>query len=229
MSHIDSDRDRPHSPLQSVYSQLRADLISGYLAPSRKLPLSSLTDRYGTSMGPVREALSRLDAEGLVVKKGQRGYWAADLSIEEFTEMARLRLLLETDALTESIAHGDMDWESSVVSAMHRVRSVLKRIQIAPSGQDVTPIELIKENRAFHMALIAGCPSQRQIDLISSLYDQSERMRHCFEVSAEGIQHELAEHQRLMDAALSRRSEEACHLLKQHIEQYGARVAAALR
>lgn len=217
--------DTSQSSQPSVYEHLRADLINGFLPPSEKLQLSGLAERYGTSMGPVREALSRLDAEGLVHKKGQRGFWAADISIAEFQEVSRLRLILETDALEISIKQGDLDWESRIVGSLHRVKSALERTR---NGECSDTEDLVHENRCFHMALIAGCKSKRQIDFISSLYDQSERFRRRSQLDTAEVEQELAEHQQLMEYALARDSKKACRLLRRHIEEYGSRVAAAL-
>lgn len=221
-------RDYPnnHSSLPlNAYGQLRADLMNGSLPPSSKLQISALAERYITSVGPIREALSHLAAEGLVIKKGQRGYWVAEISTVEFEEVSRLRSLLEADALEQSILNGDLDWESAIVGAMHRVKSALSKALSTPG---TACDELIKENRSFHMSLISYCRSQRQIDFISALYDQTERCRRRSSLDAEEIRQEFHEHQQLMDAALAKDAETACKLLKRHIAEYGRRVSSAL-
>ncbi|MEH6648670.1 MAG: GntR family transcriptional regulator [Motiliproteus sp.] len=220
--------DDPKAPTSSplnAYEQLRADLMSGYLPPSSKLQISALAERYVTSIGPIREALSHLAAEGLVIKKGQRGYWVTEISTVEFEEVSRLRILLETDALKQSIQNGDLNWESTIVGAMHRVKRALSKAQSTPG---VASDALIRENRSFHMALIGNCDCQRQIDFISTLYDQTERCRRRSSLEADEVRQELLEHQQLMDAALARDVETACQLLQRHVEEYGRRVSSTL-
>ncbi len=222
--HRDSASDPPSSQLRA-YEQLRLDLMNGFFPPSSKLQISALAERYDTSVGPIREALSHLDAEGLVSKRGQRGYWAAEISTVEFEEVSRLRVILETDALERSILNGDLDWESAIVGAMHRVKSALASAQANPNA---VPDTLIQQNRAFHMALIAACGSRRQIDFITTLYDQTERFRRRSSLDEKEVQQEFEEHQQLMNAALARDAKTACRLLQGHILEYRSRVTSAL-
>ena len=62
--------------------RLREDILAGELLSLSKLHISNLRQRYETSVGPIREALSRLSGEGLVNKRGQRGHWVAPVSLE---------------------------------------------------------------------------------------------------------------------------------------------------
>jgi len=209
---------------QNPYHQLRADLISGYLSPDRKLQISGLAERYETSIGPIREALSYLAAEGLVIRKGQRGYWASEMSTTEFADVSRLRVILECDALEQSISRGDLNWESRVVAALHRVKTTLANTS---DSSNMSSDELIRENRAFHMTLISACGSQRQIDFISSLYDQAERFRRHTILDHTEVQQEYEEHKKLMEAALTRDASSACTLLGKHVSEYCSRIATS--
>ncbi len=205
----------------TAYLLLRDDILNGNLEPSSKLQIATLTERYETSAAPVREALSRLAAEGLVIKKGQRGFWAAPVSMAEFKDVSRLRVMLEIDAFRQSIAHGDLEWEASIVGARHREKSV--RNQAKDNLAEVAG-ELIKENRSFHMALIANCPSDWQKRFISTLYDQSERFRRLSILNTDEVKHEQHEHEMIMAAAFARDTEKACKLLSAHIEESTQRV-----
>ena len=205
----------------TAYLLLRDDILNGNLEPSSKLQIAVLTSRYDTSAAPVREALSRLAAEGLVIKKGQRGFWAAPVSMEEFKDVSRLRVMLEIDAFRQSIENGNLDWEAAIVGARHRekaVRSQAKDDLAAVAG------ELIKENRTFHMALIANCPSDWQKRFISTLYDQSERFRRLSILNTDEVENEQNEHEAIMEAAFARDLNKACELLSKHIEDSTQRV-----
>ncbi|GGB94917.1 GntR family transcriptional regulator [Marinobacterium zhoushanense] len=209
----------------STYHQLRNDILDGSIEPSSKLSIAQLSSRYNSSAAPVREALSRLAAEGLVIRKGQRGYWAAPVSVDEFVDVARLREMLEVDAFRQSIRHGDLDWEASIAGARHRELTVRRN---AEGHYSEHAGELIRENRRFHMALISGCPSAWQLRFISTLYDQSERFRRLSLISLAETTPAGDEHEAIMEAAFRRDEEEACSLLKAHIEHSNQRVIDTL-
>lgn len=209
----------------STYQQLRNDILDGSIEPASKLSIAQLSGRYNASAAPVRESLSRLAAEGLVVRKGQRGYWAAPVSVEEFVEVARLREMLEVDAFRQSILHGDLDWEANIAGARHRELTVRRNAQ---GNYSEHAGELIRENRRFHMALISGCPSKWQLRFISTLYDQSERFRRLSLISLADTGPGGDEHEAMVEAAFERDEERACALLKEHIEHSNQRVIETL-
>lgn len=206
--------------------ELRNDILEGELAPLSKLQISNLKDRYATSVGPVREALSRLTAEGLVIKKGQRGHWVAPVSVDEFRNITHLRLMLEVDALQQSIGNGDLEWEGNVVGAMHRLKSVqtADRDDLKSFARDEE-----RENRAFHKALISRCRSRWQLRFIDTLYDQTARYRR-LSVLKHGNDHDIQqkEHESIVKAVLARDNEAAVQALVTHIENSSASVISAV-
>ena len=93
----------PESPVaktlvESAYGALRRDVIEGKLAPGSKLRVEHLKDEYGVSAGTLREALSLLVSDALVVAHGQRGFRVKPISISDFGDITQTRILLETDA-----------------------------------------------------------------------------------------------------------------------------------
>ena len=206
----------------TTYQQLRQHIVDGAITPGSKLAINQLTQQYETSAAPIREALSRLDAEGLVIRKGQRGYWAAPVSLEEFLEVSRLRVMLEVDALAQSIRQGDLNWEANIAGARHREVTIKQQ---AIGKREAMAGELIRENRLFHLALISQCPSQWQLRFLSTLYDQSERYRRLSLIHQPEQNPETTpqaehkdEHKLIMEAAFDRNESLACDLLRAHIE-----------
>ena len=100
---------------EQVYSSIRADILSGRLEPGARLPFADLTDRYGASMGALREALQRLAEQGLVVNEPQQGFRVQALSVDDLRDLTAARCEIEGLALRYSIAHGDLAWESGIV------------------------------------------------------------------------------------------------------------------
>jgi DNA-binding GntR family transcriptional regulator len=216
INNLEQDEDSIHSQQDRAYVRLREDILTGELLPLSKLHISNLRQRYETSVGPIREALSRLSGEGLVNKRGQRGHWVAPVSLEEMRDVTRLRVMLETDALRQSIRRGDLEWEAQIVGAMHRLKSVHGASWDDPKAL-ARAVE--KENRDFHMALIARCPSRWQLRFIGTLYDQTARYRRLSVLrQPEQVDPRQEGHREIMEAALARDADSACDSLTVHIE-----------
>jgi len=198
---------------ERTYRRIRTDIIFGKLAPAGKLRLDRLRDDYGTSVSTLRELLSRLASEGLVVAEGQRGFEVAPVSARNLREIAALRLLLESHALAQSFALGDIDWEGRVVAAHHKLASVEKRLLSADRAQ----LERWKRyDFEFHHALISACGSSALLELHAPVYDKYLR----YQMIAGLFRGEMAahEHQRILAAALARDVAAARALLTTHIE-----------
>jgi len=195
-----------------AYERIRADIVFGRLAPGLRLRLDRLAGDYGTSVSTLREILSRLSSEGLVVAEGQRGFRVAPVSPAGFEDVAAMRLLLETYALPLSFAAGDLEWESRVVAAHHKLAFMERRI--LAGDQSVT--ELWKRyDREFHQCLIDACGSQTLLDLYGGVFDQYLR----YQMVAVVFRGEVAarEHRTLLDCALDRDADRACRVLTEHV------------
>ena len=90
-------------PAPSVYEQLLSDILTGVFAPGRRLKIHRLTKRYEVGSGPLREALNRLSANGMVVRETNKGFHVSPTSIDELQELIRTRRWLEEIALRKSI------------------------------------------------------------------------------------------------------------------------------
>jgi DNA-binding GntR family transcriptional regulator len=196
-----------------AYSRIRADILFGRLQPGERLRLDAFSQRYGASISTIRELLSRLSSEGLIVAEGQRGFEVAPVSPAEFQEVGALRLLLESHAMTQSFAAGDLDWEARVVAAHHKL-SVLESRMIERSDAD--PVLWKQCDRMFHQALISACGSRTLMATHSAVYDKYLR----YQMIAVVFRGEAAaqEHGELLDCALKRDAARAGSILQCHIE-----------
>uniref|UniRef100_UPI002090A510 hypothetical protein n=1 Tax=Acinetobacter baumannii TaxID=470 RepID=UPI002090A510 len=77
----------------------------------------------------LREILSRLASEKLVVAEGQRGFEVMPISVANLREIAALRQLLECHALEQSFAQGDLEWEGRVIAAHHKLAQMEERMK----------------------------------------------------------------------------------------------------
>jgi DNA-binding GntR family transcriptional regulator len=102
---------------------LREAIVHAEDQPGQKLRIDHLGKALNASTGAVREALSRLTAEGLVVAEPQKGFIVAPISQRNLRDLTDVRVAIETRCLEGSIEHGDLDWEGRVLSANHKLRA----------------------------------------------------------------------------------------------------------
>jgi DNA-binding GntR family transcriptional regulator len=197
----------------SVYDRLKTDILTGSLQPGLKLRLKDLIERYETGNSPLREALNRLSANGMVVREENRGFRVPTASRDELMELTRTRCWLEETALRESIANGDSDWEERIVLAYHWLA------RAAGHGDGTaksTSAEWEDHHREFHLALISACNSRILMDFCDELAQRSFRYRNLAEVVKYRDEHEMDEHEKLQNATLERDADKAVDLLKKH-------------
>ena len=208
----DSLSTEPKTLVESAYRALRRDIIEGHLPPGEKLRVEHLKDNYGVGAGTLREALSLLISDALVVSQGQRGFRVAPVSLEDFEDITKTRVMLECEALRQSIAMGDDAWEGELLAAFHRLtKAEEKRI-----GTDDRE-EWEERNRIFHEVLIAACPSRWLKHFLAILYQQAERYRR-LSLYLQPIPRNIHdEHEALLQAAMARDADKATAVLSEHI------------
>lgn len=208
----------------SLATQLRNDIVSGALHPGTKLSVDELRTRYGVSLSPVREALSRLSAEGFVVLEDKKGFRVSPVSRDNCLEVAKLQELLEARALRESIALGDAVWEEQVVAAYHSLSRLEQSGRKDGAGVDVWE----HRHRRFHAALISACGMPLLLTFCAALHDFAARYRRLFLASHPFDPGVPGEHKTIMEATLERRPDEACRLMAVHFERTARNILDAL-
>ena len=227
MSEVTSTR----SNTDRAYDRLRTEILHGDLMPGDRLTAADLQDRFALGLTPIREALMRLSAEGLVDTETHRGARVADVSPGALADLMKTRRSIERLCLEASMARGDEAWESEVVAAMH----MLSRTPLPSSTEDRSAAALWEErHRRFHYALVSACGSDWLLRFWNTLADHSERFRKLRllnrHVAAAEVRDVNAEHRAIMDAVLARDVPTATRLMDQHLtgtEQSVARLLDA--
>lgn len=201
---------------EAVYSALRVDIIRGVRVPGERLRIERLRRLYGIGPTPLREALQRLSADGLVEATGNRGFSVAPLNFHEFNDLNIARIAVEKEALRLSLARGDDEWEGRVVSAAHRMK---KADAALAAGREETLDAWEATNAAFHTTMVDACGSRWLLHVRSGLNDQCERYRRAAVHLKRGLRDLGAEHAAIAEAVLARDAEHACLLVTRH---YGA-------
>ena len=200
---------------QGAYEGLRADLLACRILPGTKLKIQELCNRFSVSLGAVREALSRLTSEGLVVAEPQRGFRVAPISAADLADLTMVRVEIDSLCLRRAISHGDVSWEARLVAAAHRLSRTPER---TPDDPARTNEDWAEAHSAFHLALVDGCGSPWLLHLHALLYAQSERYRRLSMPFATSGRNVDAEHQAIVAATLARDAETAVRLLAAHLE-----------
>ncbi len=203
----------PKTLVELAYDRLRRDIIEGMHAPGEKLRVEHLKDQYEVGAGTLREALQLLVTDALVVAQGQRGFRVAPMSLADFEDITRTRVLLETEALRQSVALGDDVWEAHLVAIFHRLSKVEEKL----AAHDGRTEEWEQRNRAFHEALIAASPSNWIRHFQHILYQQSERYRRTSMFRHPIPRDVHTEHKALFEATLARDATRAASILTEHI------------
>ncbi len=221
---------RPAKPRSTraddAYQKLRADILCGALQPGVKLKFEVLQSEMGYSASPLREALTKLTSDGLVVSEQHRGFTVAEISYDELKDITRLRCLLEPLALRESIEGGDDAWEADLLAAFHRLSKIEERVGSEPNVPDD---DWAYWHKNFHQTLLASCPSMKLLQIRTSLFEQSERYRFLSAARRTTSRNKLLEHKKLMDAALARDLDGASQLMEDHIMLTASHLIDALK
>ncbi len=206
--------DEPKTLVEGAYRQLRRDIIEGRHPPGEKLRVEHLKDQYQVGAGTLREALALLVSDSLVVAQGQRGFRVSPISLSDIEDITRTRVLLECEALRQSMTAGDQAWEADVVSAFHRLTRAEEKLASDVEG---AVNEWEERNRLFHEKLIAACPSRWTRQFLGVLYQQSERYRRISVLTRPVPRDVHDEHEKIFEATIARDTKTATKLLGGHI------------
>ncbi|MGA3157896.1 MAG: GntR family transcriptional regulator [Steroidobacteraceae bacterium] len=207
-----------------TYQRLRTAILSGEFVPGSKLRTDALCAQCNVSLSTVREALSQLLAEGLVVAEAHRGWIVTPVSAEDLLDLTRSRIEIENLCLSWSIEAGDLEWETQVIAAAHRLTNTSRE----RSTSSVPNSAWTSAHDAFHYALICACQSRRLLAIRQQLYEQSERYRILERKQNAPRDHET-EHTRIKQAVLARDIDKATRLMRNHLQLTAENVLASMR
>jgi len=207
----DAENAGARTLIERAYGQLRDDIIEVALAPGEKLRVEHLKARYGVGAGTLREAITRLVSDALVVAEGQRGFRVAEMTIADMLDLTELRLHIEIDALRRSIRHGDDAWRARLQRAYDELSEVEQPIQ----AKDRKRWEAL--NTRFHEALVSGRESPWTLHTLRLLSRHGERYRRCSIGLPNTGRDVHAEHRELFELTMQGKEARAALALEAHI------------
>lgn len=208
--------------VHAAWEAIRDDILSGNLAPSTRLRISMLNKKYSIGASPLREALSRLVSENLVVAVDRRGFMVTPMSVSDFRDLTNMRKLLEKEALRLSFQHGGERWEADLVAAFYRMGRVQERLD---AGDPSTLAEWEILNREYHDKLVSACGSEWLMRTRENVYVCAERYRRIC-LSIRNVPRDVTkEHKQILDAAIDRDVPKVHKLIDEHLERTFQKVA----
>lgn len=199
---------RPSSLAEKAYEALKEDIIAAKLQPGAFVLEEDYAERLRMSRTPVREALRRLEQEGLVVRIPQRGVFVAELSIHDFLEICQVRDLLESYACRIAAEKVDL-------RGLEKFEEEFSALDV-PAPDDETVRRATRVDREFHQFILESAGNQRIVSIISHLNDVINRLR--FSLTPSRYHDSLREHRQILEALKARDGSEAERAMHVHID-----------
>lgn len=205
-----------------IYRQLHADIVSGVFPSGHPLRQEELAKRFNVSRVPLREALTRLEAEGLIEQRPRRGYAVAELDASAIVEVFELRMVIEQHAGAVAARSRNLEDIAAVGALLDQMRL------LDPSRSDYVQ-EWTTMNYQFHQRIISSSRRKTLTRVASNLRDSVEpyvnvevSMTHSFDRSE-------AEHRGIYEAFKAGDADGLAELSRRHVESTSRRLLQVLR
>ena len=210
---------RPPTAQEAVLVELRRAMVRGELQPGEQIVQETLAERFGVSRVPLREALKILEGEGAVTYVARRGYFVADLSMDDLLEVYRIRAVLEAEAVRVGVP---------LLTDNDRAHFVglVERWERAAVAGDL--LDLAAANRALHFTLIEAARMPRLTRLVRILWDATDVYRSVYYGAAASLEAVAREHRQILAAVLAGDADEVVQLLDDHRDGAVEHVRATL-
>jgi DNA-binding GntR family transcriptional regulator len=191
-----------------AFAQLRGAILSGDLAPGAPLHLEALARELSMSPMPIREAIRRLGATGLVQQKPHRSAYVSHVSRDDLRDVFQMRFALEAVAVELAV-------EQWTDSAAERVVASLSRAVSAERKEDFDAVWAADQE--FHLALYGAAGSPWLIRLMTPLWETSERYHRLAGLPMRDFSERHADHLAILDACILRDGYLAATRLSEHL------------
>jgi DNA-binding GntR family transcriptional regulator len=211
------DLGKTASSPEVIYNALRDAIVRGQIAEGQTLRQDNLAQMFNVSRIPVREALARLEAQGLVTSTRYKGVVVSSMSVTEIAEIFEFRALVEPTIV--ELAVPQMTEESLQLAEEY----------CEQFAAEADPARWGDLNRLFHGTLCRDCRRPYYLSVMDKTNDRVERYVRAHLVLTHGMERAREEHRAIMDACLQRDARKAAQLTRDHITAAGQSLAAFLQ
>ena len=198
-----------HRPLREiVYEELKRQILIGEIAPGTRMMEVELADVMGVSRTPVREAIRKLEKEGLVTIEPRKGAYASNISIKDMVDVLEVRQGLE--AMAASIASGRI-----TEAQKEELLAVIDNYRKAVDAGDID--SMIKYDEEFHSTIIAISGNKTLMQVFSTVQELAVRFRYIYYDDFNRYESMPREHQMIEEAILSGDEEQAKIAASEHV------------
>ncbi|RKD31998.1 GntR family transcriptional regulator [Lacrimispora algidixylanolytica] len=197
-------------PLRDVvFNTLRQAILKGELAPGERLMEIQLADRLGVSRTPIREAIRKLELEGLVLMIPRKGAEVAKISEKSLRDVLEVRRSLEELAI-------ELACQRMLPDAVDELEQRQEEFKNAVLNGN--PMEIAETDEAYHDVIYKGTCNDRLIQMINNLREQMYRYRLEYIKDKDKRQILLLEHDNILEAVKKRKVDEAKEAMREHID-----------
>lgn len=197
-----------------VYEVILGQLMSMKIAPGARITVDNLVRELNVSHTPIREALGRLEADGLVARTHLVGYSAApQLTRKQFEELCEMRLLLEPNAARKAV--GGLD--DAAMAALVKLTSAMSSRPLGSSDDRTRYNRFARQDAEFHDRIVAGSGNKLIQDSLSRLHTHFHTFRLLFH--ARLTDEAQVEHEQIAKALVERDGKAAAAAMIRHIER----------
>lgn len=202
-----------------IYEQLRGDILSCSLPPGEEFREGELVEKFGVSKSPIRDALQRLELEGLIEISPRRGHRVAPISISDAEDMLELRGILEAGALRAIVAHASDE--------------LIEKLAVFRDSDTSNVSAFADYNRNFHMEICRASGNRRLANSMAQLMENYDRLCIVSLTSTRdevgGMGDALADHVAIIDALVARNAGAAVRASTQHIAKSRRKIMQGLK
>ena len=208
-------------PLRDVvFQNLRQAILKGELEPGERLMEIHLAKRLGVSRTPIREAIRKLELEGLVDMVPRRGAVVASITRKDMRDVLEVRRTLEmlaVEVACERISQGELE----------KLRAAGRDFERSRGSGDI--IRLVQADMAFHEIIYAATGNLRLVNILGNLREQMYRYRMEYLKDTSSYGQLNREHERIYEGIRDKDKETACQAIREHIDNQETAILQAIQ
>ena len=207
-----------YKPLRDiVFETLRTAILDGKLKPGERVMEVQLAEKLGVSRTPVREAIRKLELEGLLVMIPRKGAYVADVSIKDVLNVLEVRASLE--GLAASLAA-----ERITEEEIDKLRQSAEEFEEMNRSNDRDG--MVQKDTEFHSVLLNASRNNKLLSIVEGLSDYVQRFRVIYFTEYSDAKNIMDDHRAILDAINERDGEKANRVAQEHIENIGNYLSA---